>query len=219
MKHSFDPLSPPALVNGKASQNEFPIFHWLYHVINHPNFMFYITTYKASGKNNVCLHAWGFVDSDPNHATYFILSLNRNGHTYSNIQREGVFCINYQTQDDPRLGRTVLYNADDDDEISAPGLTAEACVKIHAPRILECGLHLECTVIGEMPIPQSSHVILASRVELVTLDEALLHTDYREKLRAFGTHLCYTKQFNPLTGEMSAVGGEGTLDPTLFKDW
>ncbi len=218
MKRSFDLLNPPEIIGG-AWKNEFHIFHWLYHVINHPNFMFYITTYKDNGKNNVCLHAWGYVDSDPDQATYFILSLNKNGHTYHNVQREGVFCINYQTQDNPGLAKTVKYNAYEDDEISAPGLTAEECVKIKAPRIQECGLQLECTVTWERDIPQSNKVVIAGRVEYVTLEEALLATDYREKLRAFDTHLCYTKQINPLTGEMSPVGGEGKLNPDLFEDW
>ena len=218
MKCSFDPLNPPKII-GEAWKNEFQIFHWLYHLINHPNFMFYITTYKENGKNNVCLHAWGFVDSDPDQATYFILSLNKDWHTYRNVKRGGVFCVNYQTHEDPRLGKIVRYNAYENDEISAPGLTAEACVRINAPRIRECGLHLECTVLWERDIPQSNKVVIASRVEYVTLEQALLNTDYREKLRAFDTHLCYTKQINPLAGEMSAVGGEGRLNPALFEDW
>jgi len=181
--------------------------------------MFYITTFKDNGKNNVCLHAWGFVDSDPSHATYFILSLNKNGHTYQNVQREGVFCINYQTQDNPKLGKTVQHNAYEDDEISAPGLTAEKCVRINAPRIRECELQLECRVIWEKDISPSNKIVTASRIEYVTLDEALLNTDYRKKLRAFDTRLCYTKQINPIAGEMSAVGGEGRLNPVLFEDW
>jgi flavin reductase (DIM6/NTAB) family NADH-FMN oxidoreductase RutF len=218
MKYSFDPMFPPNII-GESWKDEFYVFHWLYHVINHPNFTFFITTYKDNGKNNVCLHAWGFVDSDPDQGTYFILSLNRNGHTYQNIKREGVLCINYHTQDNPRLGKTVQFNAYEDDEIGAPGLTAEECVKIHAPKIRECGLHLECSVLWEKEIPQSSKVVVACQVEYVTLEEALLNTDYREKLRAFDTHVCYTKQINPLTGEMNSVGGEGRLDPALFEDW
>ena len=83
---------------------------------------------------------------------------------------------------------------------------------------LESG-NADSTVIWERDIPQSNNVVIASRVEYVTLEEALLNTDYREKLRAFDTHLCYTKQINPLAGEMSAVGGEGRLDPALFEDW
>jgi flavin reductase (DIM6/NTAB) family NADH-FMN oxidoreductase RutF len=135
------------------------------------------------------------------------------------VQREGVFCVNYQTQENPGLGKTVLHNAYEDDEIRASGLTAEACVRINAPRIEECGLHLECRVIWEKDIPQSSNVVIAGRVEYVTLEEALLNTDYREKLKAFDTRLCYTKQVNPLTGEMSAIGGEGKLNPAFFEDW
>lgn len=218
MKSNFDPLNPPKIV-GEAWKNEFHVFHWLYHVINHPNFMFYITTYKDNGKNNACLHAWGFVDSDPSHATYFILSLDKSGHTYQNVKREGVFCINYQTQAHLGLSKTVQYNAYEEDEIGAPGLTAEACVRINAPRIRECGLHLECAIMWERDIPQSNKIIIASRIEYVTLEESLLNTDYREKLKAFNTHLCYTQQINPPAGEMSAVGGEGRLDAALFEDW
>jgi flavin reductase (DIM6/NTAB) family NADH-FMN oxidoreductase RutF len=156
MKCGFDPLHPPEII-GKAWKNEFGVFHWLYHLVNHPNFMFYITTYKANGKNNVCLHAWGFVDSDPKDATYFILSLSKHGHTYQNVQREGVFCVNYQTEDNPGLGMTVQYNGYEDDEIGAPGLTAEECARINAPRIGECGLALECTVLWERDIPHGNH--------------------------------------------------------------
>ena len=218
MKYSFDPLKPPKTIS-EGREDTFHIFHWLYHVINLPNLMFYITTYKDNGKNNVCLHAWGYVDSDPNDGTYFILSLNKHGHTYQNLQRQGVFCINFQTQENPSLGKTVRHNAYEDDEIRAPGLTPEACVKIHAPRIGECGLHLECEVIWQQDIAQSSKAVIASRVVYATLEGALLNPDYRQKLGAFDTHLCYTRQLNPLTGELSAVGGEGKLDPGLFTDW
>lgn len=218
MKFNFDPLDAPKIVD-EAWKDEFYIFHWLYHVINHPNFMFYITTYKDNGKNNVCLHAWGYVDSDPNQATYFITSLNKHGHTYQNISREGVFCINYQTHEHPGLRTTVRHNSYEDDEIGASGLTAEKCVRINAPRIGECGLHLECSLLWERDIPQSNKAIITSRIDYLTLEQALLNTDYREKLSAFDTHLCYTKQINPLTGEMSAVGGEGRLDAALFEDW
>jgi flavin reductase (DIM6/NTAB) family NADH-FMN oxidoreductase RutF len=218
MKTNFDPQNPPGIVS-QAWQNEFHIFHWLYHLVNLPNLMFYITTYKENRQNNVCLHAWGYLDSDPNDETYFILSLTSKGHTYQNIRREGVFCINYQTQAHPGLGETVRHNAYEDDEIGASGLSAGACVKINAPRIDECGLHLECEVLWEKAIPGSRQVVFASRVVSVTLDEALLNTDYRQKLGAFDTHLCYTRQINPLSGQIAAVGGEGRLDPGLFEDW
>ena len=218
MKCSFDPRNPPKII-GEAWKDEFRVSHWLYHIINHPNFMFYITTYKDNGKNNTCLHAWGFVDSDPDHEAYFIVSLNKNGHTYANVKREGVFCVSYQTQDNPGLARVVRYNAYEDDEIAAPGLTAEECVSINAPRIGECGLHLECKVIWEKRIPRSNKIIIASQIVYITMEESVLNIDYREKLKAFNTHLCYTKQINPLAGEMSMVGGEGKLDPLLFEDW
>jgi len=218
MKSNFDPLNPPEIINSDW-KDEFHIFHWLYHVINHPNFMFYITTYKDNGKDNVCLHAWGYVDSDPSQGTHFLFSINKNGHTYQNLQQEGVFCINYQTRENPALGETVRHNDYDEDEITASGLTAEACERINAPRIRECGMHLECEVIWQKDIPGSSKAVIASRVVYVTLEDALLNTDYRQKLRAFDTHLCYTRQVNPVSGEISAVGGEGRLDPTLFEDW
>lgn len=141
MKKHFDSTNPPEAVQ-TTWQNEFPFFHWLYHLINHPNFTFFITTYKDNGKNNVCLHAWGFVDSDPTASTYFILSQNKNGHTYQNIHRNGVFCINFQTQENAALGRTVQHSAYDDDEIAVVGLTVEPCVKIDAPKIVEYGLNL-----------------------------------------------------------------------------
>jgi flavin reductase (DIM6/NTAB) family NADH-FMN oxidoreductase RutF len=218
MKHNFDPLDPPHIVR-TAWKDEFRVFHWLYHTINHPNFLFHVTTYKDNGKNNTCLHAWGFVDCDPDHETYFILSLNRHGHTYANVKREGVFCVNYQTQEHPGLAETVRHNAYEDDEIAASGLTAEPCVRIHAPRIGECGMHLECEALWEKGIAQSNKVIVASQIVYLTMEEALLQTDYGQKLEALGTHLCYTIQINPLTGERSAVGGEGRLDPSLFEDW
>ena len=218
MKHDFDLFNPPEIVK-EAWKDEFQVFHWLYHLINHPNFTFFITTFKDNGKNNVCLHAWGLVDSDPTDATYFILSLNALGHTYHNIHRAGVFCINYQTMAVPALGSTVLHNAYEEDEITASGLTSEPCMEINAPRIEECGLNLECEVIWEKEIPQSNKVIFASRIVHVTVEEALLNIDYRQKLIAFNTGLCYTKQINSLTGEMNQVGGDGRLDPGLFTDW
>lgn len=218
MKKHFDSAHPPEIVR-TTWKNEFPFFHWLYHLINHPNFTFFITTYKDNGKNNVCLHAWGFVDSDPTDTTYFILAISKNGHTFQNIHRVGVFCINYQTQENPALGQTVLHNAFEDDEIDIVGLTAEPCVMIEAPKIAECGLNLECEMVWEKDIPNSNKTIITSQVRYVTVEEALLAVDYRKKLRAFETGLCYTRQINPVTGEMNPVGGDGKLDPDLFKDW
>lgn len=218
MKVDFDPESPPPIIGG-AWKDRFPIFHWLYHTINHPAFTFQITTYKANALNNVCSHAWGYIDCDPGHETYFIMSLDRRGHTYENVHREGVFCINYETQPCPGLGETVHHNAYEDDEIAASGLTAAKCVRIEAPRIAECGLHLECRVIWEKEIPESTKVIIAGQIVYVTMEDALLDTDYRRKLSAFNTRMCYTQQIDPLNERASAAGGDGTLDPVRFTDW
>lgn len=92
----------------------------------------------------------------------------------------GVFCVNYQTQDTPGLGKTVQHNAYEDEEIGDPGLTAEECVRINAAKIRECGLHLECRVIWERAIPQSDRVVIASRVEYVTMEKSLLDTELRK---------------------------------------
>ncbi len=84
-KHEFDIGKP------KNLQEEWPgqykIFSWLEYVVNMPYPIFIITTYKANGKANANLWAWGFFAGGENSFYCNVVHTGTSIGIFVNIQR------------------------------------------------------------------------------------------------------------------------------------
>ena len=112
-----------------------------------PQVLFAITTWKENGQPNVCLHSWSCFHGDKT-AFYAVMGcLYQHTHTYTNIQREKCFCINFlPIRYYDRLVNTIKQNHMDDDEFQTGNFTFENAKTIHAPVIQEAFLNMECTL-------------------------------------------------------------------------
>lgn len=217
MKHEFDAENMPEVVK-ESWPGQFNIFCWIDHVINMPLPLYLITTYKENGLPNACFHSWSHFEGNGKSGEYIILGLNTNGHTYQNIKRSGVFCINYPSFDQIRnCHATIRHNQYEADEIMEGGFTAEASKRIDAPRIKECCLSLECTYVKECEIDQDCNSNLVfSKVLHVGASDAAIETDFRRRMEKMNLMLNFREQINPLTGA-SNQGGIVRLDSGSFK--
>ena len=85
MKHEIKVGTPVNLE--EIWPGSYDLFSWLEYVVNIPNPMFVITTRKANGEPNACLHSWGFLVGDRDNYTSILAVLDYY-HTYENILRE-----------------------------------------------------------------------------------------------------------------------------------
>ena len=112
-----------------------------------PQALFAITTRKENGQPNVCFHSWSCFHGDKTAFFAVLGGLFQHTHTYANILREGVFCLNFLPLSAYEgLCKTILYNQEDLDEIQAGGFTLEPAATLDVPCIRESFLQLECTL-------------------------------------------------------------------------
>ena len=126
---------------------EFNIFSPLEFACGIPQVLFAITTLKANGKPNVCFHSWSCFQGEG--AGYFAImaGLLQRTHTYANILRDKMFCVNFLSQKHyGALLETIEHNAPDSDEFATAGFHAVPGRSVAVPRIAESFLCLECTL-------------------------------------------------------------------------
>lgn len=163
---------------------QYDYFSWMEFVAVAPQPLFLITTYKEHDVPNACFHSWGFWAGDKD-GYLCLFSLNKYGHTYRDIQRHKAWCINY-----PAIGyqkqcfATIEIRDDGDDEITGAGFTVEPAKKVHAPRIKECFLNLECEYLWEKEL-FSNHVLIAGKAVNLALDEAAGRMGAKERFEKF----------------------------------
>ena len=196
MKKEFK--SRPACFDGKEMYG----FDWKEHVLTIPSPLAVVTSYKAGGRTNATMQSWmTFANSD---GFYCIFGdVNINGHMYKTIKETKACVINFPSAEVyGRCYSTISHNGDDEDEISAAGLTAEDGSIVKAPRIAECFLNLECEYAWERELsPGSRHTVLCVRVVNVVMDEE--HYDAGRKGRYGDSGYLYNihSPVNPETGE------------------
>ena len=95
-------------------------------------------------------------------------------HTYANILREGVFCLNFLPLSAYEgLCKTILYNQEDLDEIQAGGFTLEPAATMDVPCIRESFLQLECTLEEAKDLSGAGiTAMVTGRVRQVRVEEA-----------------------------------------------
>ncbi len=139
-----------------------------------PQALFAITTRKENGQPNVCFHSWSCFHGDKTAFFAVLGGLFQHTHTYANILREGVFCLNFLPLSAYEgLCKTILYNQEDLDEIQAGGFTLEPAATMDAPCIRESFLQLECTLEEAKDLSGAGiTAMVTGRVRQVRVEEA-----------------------------------------------
>ena len=139
-----------------------------------PQALFAITTRKENGRPNVCFHSWSCFHGDKTAFFAVLGGLFQHTHTYANILREGVFCLNFlpfSAYED--LCKTILNNQEDLDEIQAGGFTLEPAATMDVPCIRESFLQLECTLEEAKDLSGAGiTAMVTGRVRQVRVEEA-----------------------------------------------
>ena len=194
----------------------YDLFSWLEYVVTIPQPIFLITTRKASGAPNACLHSWGFLVGDRGNYTS-ILGVLDYYHTYENILRDGEWCLNFPSVDDyEKFFETIHVNEADNDEITAAGLTVEAAQVVRAPRIAECSINLECRLEWHRGLYEDSQWhLMAGRIVHVGMDEAVMATDPVERMQAQRLMYNIRGLMNPISGEINGYNSLGVLSEVI----
>lgn len=139
-----------------------------------PQALFAITTRKENGRPNVCFHSWSCFHGDKTAFFAVLGGLFQHTHTYANILREGIFCLNFLPLSAYEgLCKTILYNQEDLDEIQAGGFTLEPAATMDAPCIRESFLQLECTLEEAKDLSGAGiTAMVTGRVQQVRVEEA-----------------------------------------------
>lgn len=154
---------------------------WYDFVLGMPSLVFLVTGWKSNGKENACLQSWtSFVGSGPENFICIMGKVNKYGHMYRSLKETGACVLNFPSNDIyGRCIKTIRNNQFETDEITAAGLTAEKSVKVHAPRIQECFLNIECEYLWEHELYKgSSEVAIAVKGVHVCMDN-----DYFDQMK------------------------------------
>ena len=126
---------------------EFELFSHFETTAGIPTVLFAITTWKENGKPNVCFHSWSCFHGDKTAFFAVMGNLYQHTHTYTNIQRENCFCINFlPISYYDQLIDTINHNDLDTDEFAAGNFTLSNAKSVHAPVIQEAFINMECTL-------------------------------------------------------------------------
>ena len=214
MKHEIKIGTPENLE--EIWDGSYNLFSWLDYVVNIPLPMFLITTRKANGMPNACLHSWGFLVGDRDNYTS-ILGVLDYYHTYGNILREGEWCLNYPSLDDyKKCFETIYVNEAENDEISEAGLTVEQAQIVRAPRIAECQVCLECKLEWHRPLyDESQWHLLAGRIVHVAMDDQALAVDPAERMKDLRLMYNIRGTINPVSGEVWGPNSFGMISEVV----
>ncbi len=215
-RHEFDIEKPKNLQEEWPGQYE--VFSWLEYVVNIPYPIFIITTYKSNGKANANLWSWGCFAGEEN-GFYSLIALTDTNHTYENIKRTKVWCINIPSLDfKEECFKTIEHNQIDDDEIEQTGFSKESAISIYAPRIKECPISLECKLEWEKSLfENSSQKIICGKIVHFGVDKKVVNLDQKARIEKLKIMYNFRSQLNPLTGELTS-GGISIIDKLAFRN-
>ncbi|MBO5209591.1 MAG: flavin reductase [Lachnospiraceae bacterium] len=188
----------PACFEGKELYG----FDWKEHVVAIPSPLVVVTSYKANGKTNATLQSWlTFSNSDGFYCIF--ADVSKYGHMYQSIKEQKSLVINFPSADIyPKCYSTIANNQYDDAEIEMAGLTAEEASTVHAPRIKECFLNLECEYVWEKELtPDSYHIVMCVKVINVVMDEEYYNEQKKGRYGNTGYLYNIHSPANPETGK------------------
>lgn len=129
---------------------QFDLFSYFEFACGIPQLLFAITTYKEGEVPNVCPQSWSSFVSGKDGYYVVLGGLMERTHTYRNILRERCFCVNFLSKDHfDSMMRSIEHNEEEADEFKVCGFSKMPCDTIHAPRIGEGFLTLECELSQE----------------------------------------------------------------------
>ena len=190
-----------------AYPEEFSLFSHLETTSAIPQVLFAITTWKENGQPNVCFHAWSCFHGDKTAFFAVMGNLYQHTHTYANIQREKCFCINFlPISCYDRLVETIHHNDFEEDEFRAGDFTLTEAKEIHAPKIEEAFLSLECTLKSVEDLSGAGiTAMVTGQVVHATVDEAYAK-GYENRYGEDGYMLLVPAPQNLITGEPAQSG-------------
>ena len=193
----FKPLYP----------EEFELFSHFEVTAGIPTVLFAVTTRKENGQPNVCFHAWSCFHGDKTAFFAVMGNLYQHTHTYANIQREKCFCINFlPISCYDRLVETIHHNDFEEDEFRAGDFTLTEAKEIHAPKIEEAFLSLECTLKSVEDLSGAGiTAMVTGQVVHATVDEAYAK-GYENRYGEDGYMLLVPAPQNLITGEPAQSG-------------
>jgi flavin reductase (DIM6/NTAB) family NADH-FMN oxidoreductase RutF len=210
MKSEIDITQPEYLVEDWPGKYE--IFSWLEYIVTVPNPIFIITTRKANGAPNANLQSWGLLLGEKGNYSSLVALLD-NCHTYTNILREGEWCVCFPSfQHYHQCFETIRLNGPDNDEITESGFTVELAKTVQAPRIAECAINLECRLEWHHPLYENSRWhLFAGGVSHLAIDESVMVPIPLERVRTMELMYNVRSTVHPLSGEQYGPNTLGLL--------
>ena len=176
-------------------------FSWEDYLTGIPSPLFLVTTYKENGRENACLQAWSAFIGDDGTFLCILGSVNqKSGHLYPSLMARGGCVLNFPSRDVyGRCKETIRNNGWDTDEITQSGLTAERARTVDAPRVKECFLNVECTVLwAHEHFPGSGYATVALKATHICMDVERCRADGRYSADGYLYNINAAR--DPLTG-------------------
>lgn len=166
-------------------------FSWADYVTAIPAPLFLVTSYKSNGLPNASLCSWACFNGNEG-GFYAILSrVHKSGHLYQTIHETREAVLNFPSAEVyEKCYATISHNGFDEDELTGSGLTAEPAVVVHAPRVKECFLHIECRFLWEKELKAGDEYVLMC-LEAVHIGMDDEHLDEGQKGRFGETGYLY----------------------------
>ena len=174
-----------------------------------PSLVFVVTGWKSNGKENACLHSWSsFAGSGADNFICILGKVNKDGHMYQSLKETKACVLNFPSNDIyDRCIKTIGNNQFETDEITASGLTAEAALKVNAPRIKECFLNIECEFLWEHELFEGSReAAVALKAVNICMDSERYDQRRLGRYGKNGFLFQIDQPTNPETGETTPFG-------------
>lgn len=184
-------------------------FAWEEYVAAIPSPLVVVTSYKDNGLTNATMQSWTVFSSEIGFYCIFA-NVDKKKHMYQTIHRGGQCVVNFPSAEIyKKCLDTCNHNREEDDEITAAGLTAERASRVNAPRIRECFLNLECEYVWEKEItPGSQSVVMCLKIVNVCMEEEHLDETGTGRYGTSGYLYNIHSPVNALNGKMEedAIG-------------
>ncbi|UCG00658.1 MAG: flavin reductase [Candidatus Heimdallarchaeota archaeon] len=191
---------------------QYQIIPWMAYIASIPHVIYLVTTFKEDGTPNAALEGWSSFTGEGDNYFVIISGLLKSSHTYQNIKRDRIFCVNFlSSKYIDQIKKTISENEIETDEIRNSGFTLEKAETMMIPRIKESFLKLECQFEWEKElIPGSTNITVCGRVIHISVEKEFARSNVSTRFNdSFMFHLMAMK--DPITGKRIR-GGIGKID-------